>query len=243
MPRRSVTPVSRDARRASSSAETPAGALMTDTWRNMWLLHGVAVFTAACGPLDAPPAYEEEQFLCESGLEAALEPCRTDWLTNAGCAGVLSMRGEVQGLPVAVDSRLLSARVENGQQLPYPELLRTELKLIGRSPYYEFVFSQNSLGGEVSSEPVDDVLQVRLDSDSLLDDVGEVAVSFGAGLQAEDFKVEDGTLRDTFRTDREHRASFHLVFQGGAGELEGCFHALATTVLRDDEPPVEEDDE
>jgi hypothetical protein len=64
---------------------------------------------AACGaPFDAPSAFEDEQYLCDVPHQALWQQrvadCRTAFLTDGSCQGVMSLRGLIDSQNVTVDS-------------------------------------------------------------------------------------------------------------------------------------------
>ena len=201
------------------------------------LLIGAAVLSAA-GALggciqrfDTPSAYESEQYLCDDAeaLAQRVAECRA-----SGCAGVLSVRGRLQGTDIVATSRIVDAEFTHGHT-PDGALRLARIDASGATPYFFLRLAMKSLGG-TAGDVVDPTPRVLVfdgsDEADLEDDraLPSMRISNGAESIDLDGLTESGDVRVTAQSGRELAGSFDGSFRTADDRVEGCFHLLATSV-------------
>lgn len=184
--------------------------------------------SASCGPLPLQPAYDTQRDICaDPDLFAELiEACRSRWQADGSCGGVIGFTGELQGVPVIVESELLITRFAQVERLEDGAIERGDMSLTARSPYFEYTLSLKDIGGALLGAESGQSLAVG-PSASYDDDTVEVALRLATGAESEDIAASSGQLLTEVQGQDEHVASFVLEFDADSA-IEGCFHALAT---------------
>jgi hypothetical protein len=167
---------------------------------------------ACSDPLEAPPAFESERFLCgEENLEAfetELDDCLQARLRNeAACRGVISFRGVIDEQPVIGDAWIVDADVNPSADPNEPP----DIHMRAYAPYFIY-----SLAFAVRSEL------------GMINEVVDSAVNFvNLEVRGGNYLVAlvDGTIDIQLRTDTELRAALAGNLARG-GQLETCFHVF-----------------
>jgi hypothetical protein len=162
-------------------------------------------------PLEAPSAYAEQRYLCTeeyAGERAALiERCREAFLRDRSCAGVVSFRGNLQSVPVVVESLAETgafAHLDSG--VPGFRIFVT-----GRSPYF--------------------VYEVKVSD--LLDGPGIRRKDMGSDLRLNSRQATYRGMMTTFisqvELDTPDEVKFTLSSRLSTNDtFEGCFHLFPT---------------
>ena len=114
---------------------------------------GASLLASGCAaPLEAPSAYASEQFLCGSEhaaeWDALVSACNEHNGAARACAGVVSLRGEIDGETFVANSLLPIAVIAYDESKP---ALAGELLLDGQSSYFKFRVSAEALFEETTS--------------------------------------------------------------------------------------------
>src|SRR5689334_8436357 len=84
-----------------------------ETYPLRWAALASLVGLGCSSALEAPSAYETTQYLCDEphaqAWTAAIDVCRAEREAGGSCAGVMSLRGVVDGQSILASKRLLSA--------------------------------------------------------------------------------------------------------------------------------------
>lgn len=198
----------------------------------MHMLIPVLLLAGCIDRFETPAAYQSQRYLCApenaASFMALVAECLDDRAAGGDCGGVLSFRGQLDGLPVIVESRLGSSRFETR----LGALGRVDLS--GASPYYHFNMKLDSIGGlleppitterSLTLEPGAGELTLDL-TDTLTD--GSLQLSAGGRSLALPF-LSGGTVT----VEQQSRTELHGRFQLTAGSpedaIEGCFQAFPT---------------
>jgi hypothetical protein len=200
-------------------------------------LSALALVLSSLGCIDGfhtPSAYESQRFLCAPELlaafTAAVQTCRTQ---GQQCAGVLSMKGYMEDRPITVES-VLDQTVFN--------LAGTTLSSVeasGRSPYFEFTFNPQSIGGRL--DQVSTTQRILIEDhaatsrpNDLTDGFTNVAFRLAGGAITRNLEfIEDGTgyLSLSYQAADELKGRFHGRLSPTADVLEGCFDLFPTHVV------------
>jgi len=110
-------------------------------------LLGNPLFLVSCaGPLEAPPAFEEQPFLCGSEhaeeYGRAVEQCREAHFRDGSCKGIISMRGVLDRQPTALTSTMDRAVHLDTKIAGEPS--DRSFNFGGAGPYYTFVLNVGS---------------------------------------------------------------------------------------------------
>jgi hypothetical protein len=186
-----------------------------------WLAH-------CADPIDAPPAFSGERYLCgpdhAAELDAQVEECRMALQTSV-CRGVLSVRGNIDSEDVTLDARIVSASHEDwGGD---PTIART-LALLATSPYFTIKL-------DVFRLAVPPAMSI---SGALPENCAPSTAAGPTPCLLVNLEARGGNylsaVKNVVRTIEleappEIRASFSGELVRG-GYLEGCFHAIVPTV-------------
>lgn len=184
--------------------------------------------------VDNPAAFESELYLCDPGLAAdyaaRVEDCVAANSAGGRCGGVMSFRGQIEGLPVKVDCDLAPTEfsdvdADDGTRR------RDDMKLFGRSPYFQFQYQWKEVGGDLEGGGGDRVLQFGAPQDeelALYDDRVRPSLRLSVGGDSRDFSLRSGTMRIDTQSPTEEVGSFDTVINPQGDWLEGCFHAVAS---------------
>lgn len=182
----------------------------------------------------SPSAYEEQAYLCgEAGaLEAEVDRCQSQAET---CAGVLSMRGRLDGTDILLSTHFTDAtfRIDNEGAVTQVE----RIDATGATPYFNLSFKTKSLAAEVGGG----LMATRTYGfhagatslpDEETDDLAEVAFRISTLSESVDLIgiTDMGTLE--FDSVEEHSVagSFEGSFDVEDDVAEGCFVILATSI-------------
>ncbi len=152
--------------------------------RNPMTSHGLPMLIAlaavtACHDLPISKqgnAYEQQRFICTSERQSEwrdrVSDCNGDDFATNGCAGIISMEGELEGVPIRLTSTLSAAvfelrrppeigdHADNAETSTARYLDRIDL--VGTGPYFLFTLKLKSIGGRAGDasdhggEAVDD---------------------------------------------------------------------------------------
>jgi hypothetical protein len=200
-------------------------------------LCGLTLLLTSLGCIEGfhtPSAYDSQRYLCApEQLNAFTDVVKTCRAQSQPCAGVLSMKGFMEDRPITVESVLDSTQFDLvGSTL-------SSVEADGRSPYFEFTFNPQSIGGRV--DQVSTTQRILLEDRGAttrpndLDD-GFVNVAFrlagGAVIRNLEF-LDDGTgyLSLSLQSAGELKGRFHGRLSPTADVLEGCFDLFPTHVV------------
>jgi hypothetical protein len=208
--------------------------------RITWVAASLLPLLGCTVALENPPAYDAERDLCaakrQGEWERRLASCREKYETDAGCGGLISFTGQLEGEPLTVDSELGASEFSDRLTADATEL-REDVKLQGRSPYFVFTFEWRGLGGDLSSEDGARTLSFGAGvgrQESLDDELVRGALRMTVGGETKAFAPRGGSLVIERQTPDEQVATFETNF-GGSDDLTGCFHAFAVkhSIVRD----------
>jgi hypothetical protein len=190
-----------------------AGTLMYRAW-----LAGVC----GCIPsLSAPSAYDDQVWVCDD--PAAYDALVADCDQDAGCAGIASLEGTIEGSPFVVTAALfhtiLRATDDTGTL--------TRLDAFGTGPYFDFALIAKSLGGGLEGAVSRD-LAYSYDAEDLPDALGDdrvqVDLRVGIPLRTTDLAAhpDSGTWTVHSQTEDRITLSFDGRFGAEDDEVRGC---------------------
>ena len=198
------------------------------------LLALTLLLSGGCGPLPLESAYDSQRDICGVDAEVfaeLMEDCRARWEQDRSCAGVLGFRGTLEGVEVTVESSLVQTRLVDLETLAGP-VVREGVGLLGRSPYFEFDLTFESIGGEVEQPAAaPSVLEVGAGND-LEDAFVGASMRMSTGAESVDLKGVAGELTRTLQRLDEQAGTFDITFADG-DSITGCFHGLVTERLVD----------
>jgi hypothetical protein len=183
--------------------------------------------------VENPAAYDAEVYLCDAAhadvYESRIADCIASNENGAGCGGIASFRGRIEGLRVTVDSELSRAEfsdvnADDGTRR------RDDMKLFGRSPYFQFQFQWKEIGGDLLGGGDDRTLEFGAPREAALalyDDRIRPSLRLSVGGESRDFSLGSGTLTIDRQTATEEIGSFEARINADGDRLEGCFYALA----------------
>ncbi len=194
--------------------------------RTLW-----TALLCGCGidPFETPSAYDQQRYLCDEPelLEAAATECQA----KQECpGGFMSFQGQIQRVPIRVDSNLQRSlvRVAQGAQ-GVRSLSRVELS--GTAPYFHFDVSVSSIGTPWPDEPTETDWEVVFGAPS-----EETATDFDDGVGAVQWYIlagsdtamlasnpDAGTIHVSFVSDER----VDLQFAGGIGPVDDTLDACA----------------
>lgn len=109
----------------------------------LWLCLGLtcsASLAACVAPLEAPSAFEDQQYLCDPGhadtWRARIESCRAAFVADGSCLGVISLRGILDNQNVVMDSPVTRLAITDS-----PNRDGTVVRdyfFRGSAPYFDF---------------------------------------------------------------------------------------------------------
>lgn len=192
----------------------------------------VAISGSGCtSGFDTESAFSEEEYLCGSESvaewQAAVDTCRDAFDLDESCLGVISFRGELQGVAVVMDATLDATHFQNLIRTNFT-LTRSEISLVGFAPYFGFELTIDSIGGVIPSDspwPLvigatpDDVLRHE-------DAFAQAAMRLSAGSDSADLNFVSGTVDVELQRVNEIAGRFAFVGFREGNDIEGCFHAF-----------------
>ena len=206
--------------------------------RPLALLVGVTVSVGGCSQLPLESEYSNQRDICSSEqaelFAELVEDCRARWEDDRSCAGVLGFTGSIEGVDVVVESDLLDSEFDE-QGPPGGVVAREGVSMLGSSPYFRFSLSLKHIGGPVSDDPLDRTLMVPGPDGVYDDDLASAAIRLSTGAESNDRNSFDGELSISLQSEFEEIGRFRLNL-GGEDEIEGCFHAFATTFQHEEAP-------
>lgn len=195
-----------------------------------WLL---LLLTSGCAEgFDTESAFSDERYLCEaasaSEWAAAVDACRTAFLSDESCLGVISFQGELQGIPVVVDAELVEVAIENRIRLDLSST-RKAVSMVGFAPYFGFELTVDRVGGVIPATGGPRTLTVgpAPDPDLQYDDsFVEGALRLSAGTDSADVNFGSGSMVVETQEAGEASGSFSFVGFRAGNRIEGCYHAF-----------------
>jgi hypothetical protein len=194
----------------------------------------VAACSAAAGcaaPLDAPPAFSDERYLCgpehAAEFEALVEECRA-LRESSVCAGVLSLQGNIDSEDVTLDTRLESATFSVYGGDPS---VSADLWLVAPAPYFSI-----TLGLLYLAAPPLSSLSGQLPDQCLTLARPVTATCMLVNVEARGGNYLSGVLNMyrtvELETPSEKRISFSADLVRG-GHIDACLHAFVAAPPQD----------
>jgi hypothetical protein len=175
--------------------------------------------THCVDPIDAPPAFFSQQYLCDaahqSEWEARTEQCREAHQRDGSCAGILSFRGTLDSQPMVVGSPVTSATVRRvtlpDGSMPVGSVIRAP------APYFTiqltFVDNTKPASGNVFGNVTGGV------SNSDFIDLEARGGNYLANFVNE-------TRETRLVTSDEANFAFSTDLSRGGGHIDGCLHVF-----------------
>jgi hypothetical protein len=203
---------------------------------------GLVALTGCVDEFETPAAYEDETFVCGTpDFDARVEACRGRFVDGRRCAGVFSVRGELQGTPITFTTELIETTLT---------LIETDAETIvggaslrGPTPYFQVTLTVKSLGGvEGGSDggvPLPRTFVLDSSASDAPDDTNDDRVEAGIRLEtnadSEDLPGQSGqgTLIVTAQSSAELSGSLTGAFGAADDIIEGCFVAFPTRTIRE----------
>jgi hypothetical protein len=119
--------------------------------------------TLLCGcgidPFETPSAYDQQRYLCEDLdlLQDAADAC-LDMPAEENCTGVISFKGEIQLVPIRVDTTLQRSIVRVAQSKTDGREYLSRVEISGAAPYFHFDTAISSIGTPWPDGPTPDEL-------------------------------------------------------------------------------------
>jgi hypothetical protein len=164
-------------------------------------------------PLDAPSAYAEQRYLCTeayaSERAAVVERCREAYLRDRSCGGLVNFIGNIQSIPLVVESLASSASFE--YRVSDTGVLELNMHAEGRTPYFEYTTKISNLldGDRITTTTTGNDL--RLNS---------LNATYRAQIRKFTFQLQ---------LDTPDELAYTLSTRMTTNDtLEGCFHLFPT---------------
>lgn len=200
---------------------------------------GLGLSLGCIEPFETPSEYDEQRFLCSEELASTYQDLIDDCASDATCAGVLSFRGKLEGVPVTVES-LQSSTVFRRVRVPTGDLLLDRVDTFGASPYFNLGLQLKSIGGRADEEAPAREMTVDRGADSAAepyaDELLRMELRLTSGGESVDLTAEKGgTVTISTQTPDELSGSFEGHFGSATDRVEGCFVLFPTSVTTTNE--------
>jgi hypothetical protein len=174
-----------------------------------WAALGIVCIAACASPIDAPSAYEGEQYLCDDShaalWSAEVEACRSAHADDGSCAAAMSFRGVIDKQAVVMSMRAsMGTIIDDIDSAGAP--IRG-VRVVGPTPYFRCSLTYSFVRRGQSGVPVSNTSNLNLEARG-----GNYLV----GL----VEKEHAILVDT---DEEFAFTTKSDLARG-GYFEGCFH-------------------
>jgi hypothetical protein len=206
-----------------------AGGCLVLRGRRSRLLITAALFGAAhcADPVDAPPAFSGERYLCgpehAAEFEALVEDCRTLRQTSV-CGGVLSLRGNIDSEDVTLDGHLGS--VEFSSVAGVDPSVSGGLVLRAPAPYFDLTLNLRYL-----AVPPLTSLSGLLPASCATSPSDATETCLIVNLEARGGNYLSSTVNVYRTVELETASERRMSFTGDlvrGGSVDGCFHAFVT---------------
>jgi len=204
--------------------------------KRIGIVFGTALACGGADPFDAPSAYESQPYLCPEPAAFAerLAACRAAWTSDQSCAGLVSMQGVLEGVPLTVTSEF-SETTFTDEPVEASGTVRDRIEGVGVSPYFQFTFRLLSIGGASDDGGGEREFSFASGAESrpdhLSDEVVAGSLRASNGSQSSNFIFRSGELTVTAQSANEEVGVFHGEFEEPGDVLDGCVHYLATEHL------------
>jgi hypothetical protein len=193
----------------------------------------VATASGCSGQVPTPSAYSTQRYLCDTqhsgDLQAAVDACRA-----ASCPGVFSMTGTLESEPLTVESKLLDTTIVIAANATMRML--DEVKLTGKSPYFQYTFHVQGVGGDLTvplSAPVSLPIEsyTPVGNGRFTDGIVEAGLLLEVGGNSGEEHGLTGTGKVTIsqQSETEIVGSFDGAFSTPSDRVRGCFHVFPNT--------------
>lgn len=196
-----------------------------------WIV-GVGLCGGGCtSGFDTESGFAQEDYLCdaESAAEwqAAVDTCRDAFEDDQSCLGVISFRGQLQGVDVVMDAELEATNFQNLIRTSFT-LTRVQVALVGFAPYFGFELTIDSIGGPIPDDTSWPLMVGATPDDALRydDSFAHAAMRLSAGSDSSDLNFVSGTVDVELQTVNTIAGRFSLVGFREGNTIEGCFHAF-----------------
>ena len=196
------------------------------------LIVGVALSESGCtSGFDTESGFAQEGYLGDAeaagGGQAGVATCRDAFEADESCLGVISFRGQLQGVDVVMDAELEATNFQNLIRTSFT-LTRVGVSLVGFAPYFGFELTIDSIGGPIPSD-TPWPLEVGATPDDTLrydDAFAHAAMRLSAGSDSSDLNFVSGTVDVDLQRVNAIAGRFSLVGFREGNTIEGCFHAF-----------------
>jgi hypothetical protein len=200
-------------------------------WLELAFVAACAFGSAACAaPVENEPAYASERFLCGAPnaelWQDAVERCRVRYERDASCAGMISFEGTLEDQPVTLDAEVGRSQFVDAPS-PAGPTLRSNVKIYGRTPYFQFTLQLKEIGGEVGGGPRTLQIGGAPQPDELLtDSIVRPSFRMSVGGDSKDLAGQSGELEVERQTEDEEAGAFSMQFRTPGARIDGCFHVF-----------------
>lgn len=192
-------------------------------------------------PFETPAEYDSQRFLCSEANEEAYAQAVAGCANDAGCGGIVSFQGKLEGVPVTVESTQTSTVFRRVSVTATDEVQLDRVDTYGASPYFEFGLQIESVGGS-ADDVIADAREMTVDSRAtrLSDHRTDNLVTFDMRLNAGGesvtlFGLTGGSLLISKQSPEEMSGAFVTSFGKAADRVEGCFTIFPTSLNTSEE--------